>query len=401
MPDAEALFEFCRQKKLSQYDIKDKDWAEEMLWWAVENGRVLSSVVTDEAVIPDSLIIKGLDKGYSSVFTEEIVNTHPNIADEHYVNFIRQTSHASDIFNTVRTFVTRCRRLMTHDIILELALVTPSFIFMANGRNIKFTENELLRVGDRYFEHEDTRWFLDWRNDFPMSRHHWDCVMNSKHGISPYLMNRKDRPHDVFMKWCENSLPDELKDMKNVTAQDIIDCLATKDDQYAHELLSDGKLECIFDVIKLDPSLIRYVKKPTVRMCKAVIDQDPKNIRFMHTKSPNVYKYALEKDDSVREFVPSWYFAPKKPKFPAPWYLCKFDCNVCGEDSVCYFKLVRGADMNGFLAKKFTVNFGNLHDDEKKRVRDCVRYDALTDEQYELIKKLDICSYRSGFYDFN
>lgn len=403
MTDTEIRFELFKQHQLAPQAIKDEDWTEEMLWYAIEDGRTLQLAVTDVAIIPDSLVIKGLDKGYSSVFTEKIISTHPNITDEHYINFIRNADHTNNIFDPIRTFVTHCERLMTHDIILELALVTPTFIFMINSHDIKFTEDELLRIGDRYFERDYCDWFIDWRDDFPMSRHHWDCIINSKlnkeWGIPLYLVNRKDVPHDVFMEWCKHATPYELKDMKNVTAQNIIDCLATKDEQYARELLGDGRLGCIFDVLKLDPSLIQYVKAPAVKLCKSVIDIDPRNIRFINTKSENVYKYALKKDSSVKEFIPDP--VPKKPEFSAPWYLCKFDCDVCDEDSACHFELIRGKDMDEFLAKKFTVSFGNLWDEKPRNVKDHVQYDPLTDEEYELVKRLDICSYTSGVYDFD
>ena len=57
--------------------------------------------------------------------------------------------------------------------------------------------------------------------------------------------------------------------------------------------------------------------------------------------------------------------------------------------------------MIDFMAQTFAVSFGNLYDDEKRRVADRVNIKPVTEEEYQILSRLNLLERCSGYFGFD
>lgn len=154
------------------------------------------------------------------------------------------------------------------------------------------------------------------------------------------------------------------------------------------------------------------MKNPKVGLCKAAINNDPHNIKYIDVKSDNVYLYALEKDASVAAEISKEHMAPKVRKFldmpeedvvafPADYYVVKLCCNLADESNLHKVTVVPGNEMSDSLHKEFKISFGNLEDDEVYTVKDNAQYEPITADEYKLLKRIGLDSIMSGYFNFS
>ena len=86
--------------------------------------------------------------------------------------------------------------------------------------------------------------------------------------------------------------------------------------------------------------------------------------------------------------------------YPAKYYLVSFNEDLCDEGYLHYHEIVEGKDMIDFMRQTFRVSFGNLDDDEVRRVSECANVKAITEEEYEILKKLGLDYSSSGYFGF-
>ena len=91
----------------------------------------------------------------------------------------------------------------------------------------------------------------------------------------------------------------------------------------------------------------------------------------------------------------------KESLYQNEYYLVKFDCDLCDESNLQKVCVVEGYEMENFMNGEFILCFGNLWDDESRKVKDFATYTPITKEEYEILKKLKLDNMESGAFILN
>lgn len=427
MDKRELQYEFELYKEGNISEVQLANWTDEMKWWLIENDKPLNRNIYGLETISNEMVIKGLKNGHSNLFIKDIIDTH-DIPEEVYLDFIRTTSDKHPFLKGFVFEYSMCKNLQTHDIMLELALRQPYYIDCINLEELEFTKEDCLKIADVYFSVDNwfSYWKFNWKNDYPLDERHWKIIVKEHLNMPIGLISRIDCPHYLFEEWLKDASIFNILQLPNISGEDLYFYFEHNkneryDDKYSNvcEAYFDGfyhhyKCNCfdLENLLKLDGSYIKYIKKPNISLCKAAIDNNPQNIQYIDVKANAPYLYALEKDQSVQDLIPSKRLTPTIRKFlglpkentntyKSKYYLVKFDCDLCDESNLQKVCVVEGSKMEDFMDSEFILCFGNLCDDESKKVKDFATYTPITKEEYEILKKLKLDDMESGGFIFN
>lgn len=410
MTQQELEFKLYKEGQLLGMQVSE--WTDEMKWWAIAHDKRL---VFDTTTLSNDMVIRGLKDRHENVFIPEVINSH-NIPEDVYVDYINNAPDGAnwmDIFGVEQ--MRNCKALQTHDIMLALCLRQPLYMELLDDTNVEFTDDDYFKIADMYFTNEEKRKHIEW-DDQPMADRHWQIVAKEHINIDD-LISRDDCPRYVFKEWLSTATHYDIAKLPNISGKDLYLFLQHNHNDYGiKQLLGKGANSCkcpdLETLLNLDGSYIRYMKNPKVSLCKAAIDNDPHNIKYIDVKSDNVYLYALEKDASVAAEISKEHMTPKVREFlgmpeedvipfPADYYVVKLCCNLADEGNLHKVTVVPGNEMSEFLRKEFKISFGNLEDDEVYTVKDKAQYEPITAAEYALLKRVGLDHIMSGYFNFD
>ena len=248
-----------------------------------------------------------------------------------------------------------------------------------------------------------------------MADRHWQIVAKEHIDIDD-LISRDDCPRYVFKEWLSTATHYDIATLPSISGKDLYLFLQNNHNEYGiKELLGKSSNRCkcpdLETLLSLDGSYIKYMRNPKVGLCKAAIDNNPHNIKYIDVKSDNVYLYALEKDASVAADISKEHMTTKireflgMPKedivlFPTDYYVVKLCCNLADEGDLHKVIVVPGDEMSDFLRKEFKISFGNLEDDEVYIVKENATYEPITADEYALLKRIGLDNIMSGYFNF-
>lgn len=414
-------FELYKQGKLSGLDIDE--WTEEIKWFAIKNNKPL---YFDVSTLSNNMVIKGLKEGYTKLFNLDIIETH-DIPDDVYIDFIRKVPDDSEFFSPFEAEkYCKCEKLQKHDIMYELALRYPMYVYYARQNNIQFTNEEYYKIADIYFEEDELDRPFNW-GDMPLDDKHWKMIVNDEISLTSdeheTFIKREDCPKYVYYDFLAESSKYDIEKLPSISGEDLYFYLQTKRNESSYEfedcckyLLTQKHCNCtdLDTLLKKDGSYIQYMRNPKINLCKAAIDNSPDNIKYIDVKSENVYLYALKKDkyENVAKYIDEKHLTPKirdylgikeevKSKYPADYYVVKFECNLADEGNLQKVACIKGSEMEDYLNKEFSVSFGNLEDNEIRVVKDYVSYEPIPKEMYNMLKKLGLDNIESGYFNMD
>lgn len=174
------------------------------------------------------------------------------------------------------------------------------------------------------------------------------------------------------------------------------------------------------EAVRQRPQLFQYIHKPNAKICEAAVEADPMNIKFVKKPSEKLKVMAIKANPKCQNFVemtektskllgydvqtaPSEKTeVPKKAEpYPEKYYLVSFDEDLCDEGNLHYHEIVEGKDMIEYMKQTFRVNFGNMDDDRYRRVSDCACVTPVTEAEYNVLRKLNLLSSESGYFNFD
>lgn len=409
MGEQELEFKLYKEGKLLGMQVSE--WTDEMKWWAIANDK---SLAFDPATLSNDMVIRGLKERHENVFIPEVINSH-DIPEDVYVDYINNAPDGAkwmDIFGVEQ--MSDCEALQTHDIMLALCLRQPLYMELLDDTDIEFTDDDYFKIADVYFTDEEKRKHIEW-DDQPMADRHWQIVAKEHIDIDD-LISRDDCPRYVFEEWLSTATRYDIAKLPSISGKDLYLYFQHNNNEYdIKELLGKGSNSCkcpdLETLLKLDGSYIKYIKNPKVGLCKAAIDNDPHNIKYIDVKSDNVYLYALEKNTSVATEISKEHMTSKVREFlgmpeedivafPADYYVVKLCCNLADEGNLHKVTVIPGKEMSDFLRKEFKISFGNLENDDVYLVKDKAQYEPITAAEYALLKRIGLDNVMSGYFNF-
>ena len=75
--------------------------------------------------------------------------------------------------------------------------------------------------------------------------------------------------------------------------------------------------------------------------------------------------------------------------------------DLADEGDLVRHMIVAGKDMQKFLNGTVSISFGNLDDDEERKISKIAKYKPITKEEIEILKKFNVDDIESGYWMFN
>lgn len=304
---------------------------------------------------------------------------------------------------------------------LALSLANPVYAYQAKKLGITFTDDEYFQIADVYYglsgtDHKYYYQFTRWNESFPLADRHWKKIIEN--GISLYDFKRVDCPQYAREAWLRKASIYNLSELEEISVEDFKfyldkhkDHLTKFDYKELFNLKNGYFCTGIEEFLREKGQYIKYINYPSVKLCKAAIDNDPKNIKFIHVKAESVYLYALEKYKSVKKLISEEHLTENVRKaigitkapnpFKEKYYLVTFDCDLCDESNVIKVCVIEGKDMQDFLNQKFIISFGNLDDDRVRRVKDYAFYKPISEKEYDVLKNFGLDDLMSGYFNID
>lgn len=390
------------------------------LFQAYLNGDIAKAGIKDWTQFSNDDVIEALNNNYIQAFIPEIIQTH-DIPENVYISFIKKNPTTKYITRSdLLKRIIACEQIQTHDILFELALYNPiAAVYAYDDANIIFTKDEYLRIADIYFQYKYLHRFT-WHKKFPMEDRHWDIVLEhstTRHCLFESYLNRKDRPQKVL---CYCSLT-QLRSIKNLTTDDLIYwlkwCKKIDKPKIAYfaknceHIFNDYKYEFtnvdFTQVIRSIPECIQYIKNPSMDLCKMIINQDAKNIQYIHVDSPDIYWYAIQSSPSAIQYIDEQHitttmrqfanFANKTYKHKY-YLLVDITANTYDGTQVHYKCVINSNNMYEFLNQTFRVYTNEYCSLENLYVRDHITFVPISLQEYETLSKFHMinCQYCEG-----
>lgn len=163
-------------------------------------------------------------------------------------------------------------------------------------------------------------------------------------------------------------------------------------------------------VLESYPDLYRYLRRPKMKETELAVSLKPENLRYVKKQTEELCLMALKKDKSVFKYVENPTDAicdfmglektQEKSKYTAPYYLVKSIQELADEEFLVCVKVIARENIEDFMNSRFELAFGNLYDDEKRETEECFSCIPITEEEYTLLKKLELDSIEAGDWDF-
>ena len=116
-------------------------------------------------------------------------------------------------------------------------------------------------------------------------------------------------------------------------------------------------------------------------------------------KDKSVFKYVKNPTDAICDFM-GLERTHAKSKYTAPYYLVKAYEELAGEEFLVCVRVIAREDIESFMNTQFVISFGNLYDNEKRETEECFSCIPITEEEYTLLKKLELDSIKAGCWNF-
>lgn len=396
------------------------------LFQAYLNGDIAKAGIKDWTQFSNDDVIEALNDNYIQAFIPEIIQTH-DIPEDVYMSFIKKNPTTKYITRSdLLKRIIACKPIQTHDILFELALYNPiAAVYTYDNANISFTKDEYLKVADVYFQYKYLHRFT-WHKKFPMENRHWDIILENsttRHCLFESYLNRKDRPQKI-LGYCSLK---QLRSIKNLTTDDLIYWLkwckkidkpkAAYFAKNCEHIFNDYKYEFtnvdFTQVISKLPECIQYIKNPSMDLCKMIINQDAKNIQYIHVDSPDIYWYAIQSSHSAIKYMDKQRITDNmrqfakfaKTTFTHDYYLVDITADAYDGTQVHYKCVVTGEHMYGFINKTFRVYTNECCSLEDLYVRDHMTFVPIKPHEYKTLSKFNMldCQYCEGnsYIQFN
>ena len=164
------------------------------------------------------------------------------------------------------------------------------------------------------------------------------------------------------------------------------------------------------------PRIFSMLEAPDPDVCKAAVSAHPANIRFVKNPPDELTILALSLDMSCARYrqvtltdkvckalkldrkkdIPSVSY-----RYPAPYYLVSFHENLADEGSLYHHKVMTGIEVERFLKGSFHIHFGNINDSGSRNILKRANVMALTQEEYNVLRKLNLLYINSGYFSFD
>ena len=388
------------------------------LFQAYLNGDIAKAGIKDWTQFSNDDVIEALYNNYIQAFIPEIIQTH-DIPEKVYINFIKNNPTNKYITHSnLLKLITTCKSIQTHNILFELALYNPiAAVYAYDDANIIFTKDEYLRIADVYFQYKYLHRFT-WYEKFPMEDRHWDIVLENstrRHRLFESYLNRKDRPQKV-LEYCSLQ---QLCNIKNLTTDDLIYWLKwckkhNKPEYFASDckhIFNDyeqGFMNIDFaQIFSKCPECIQYTKNPSMDFCKMIINQNVKNVQYIHVNSTDIYWYAIQVSPSAIQYIDEQHitatmrqfanFANKTYKHKY-YLLVDITANTYDGTQVHYKCVINSNNMYEFLNQTFRVYTNEYCSLENLYVRDHITFVPISLQEYETLSKFHMinCQYCEG-----
>lgn len=386
------------------------------LFQAYLDGEIKKSGISDWTQFSNDDVIEALNGCYIHAFIPEIIKTH-NIPEDVYVDFIKKNPTIKYITHSnLLERIVACKQMQTHDILFELALCNPiTAVYDAyECTGVIFTKDEYLKIADVYFQNKYLNRFT-WRGEFPMEERHWNIVLknkNKRHIHFESYINRTDRPQKAlhtYLKYCSSA---QLYRIKNFTTDDLIYWLEWSE---KHKKPQDFASDCknIFNndgygltdmdftpIINKHPSYIQYIKNPSMDLCKMIINQDIKNVQYIHMDSTDPYWYALQLSLSAITYIDKQHVTDRMRQFANTpftykYYLVDVNVNTCDGKQIHYKCAIKGDKMHDFLNNTFSAYLNGWCVAKDLYVKDYMTFVPITTQEYKTLSKFNMvnCKY--------
>lgn len=164
------------------------------------------------------------------------------------------------------------------------------------------------------------------------------------------------------------------------------------------------------EIIKSYPNLYCCIKEQNKELDELAVQLDPNNLQYVKKQTDDVCMIAYNKDKNVIKYIkkPSKRLLKKlgiNPtkdlnQFPEKYYLVYANEKLFGEDDLSFFKVIPGEEMKNFMNSEFQLSFGEIIDDELRKTRTCFKYKAISEDEYNVLAKLNLLDVCSGAWCF-
>lgn len=403
-------YQFEELKNGRLFPNQIKDFTDEMKWWLIENDKFIPvhCELTEEMIY--TLIKLGSDR-IGACHLKDF-----KVPEEYWIEGINNCDMKFiSLFNGFLFFVLE-NAVLTEEIALALCIKYP--LFWTDERIKKIISNKnLAKISESFFEglKNKVNWHFELPKELPISNEQWQWIVDNEYllhctgRVEDYISERNDVPqfvrHDTLKKRMY------LKEWGKISSDDLIFWLKTYEKQTNDWYFTESVkyyINCddMESVMKECGWFIKYWKNQSFKLCKAAIDCNPKNIQYVKKITDKLAIYALSLDKSVLQYVKKTKavcdylgisFEDKK-EYPSEYYLVKFKEDLCDEGYLIKVCIVKGKDIEKFLEKTTCLSFGNLYDDNERKVKKIAQYQPITEDELKVLKKFGLDDLESGYF---
>lgn len=290
-------------------------------------------------------------------------------------------------------------------------------LFYNKYKDIITDEDSQRQIVEEYLKQKlNTDRHVAWSlsEDLEYSEDDWDLLSSHKL-ISDYMIGHyKHKIPEKIKKEFILAYPTNIKYILCPDADDFYIWITTMADKCTSWQLKD--INYIFyspsfveGYMKTDGKFIEKVKSPSAALKKAAIEIDPMNILLIKNPSeklcimainanPDCFDIIENKTEKLYKLLGMEMPTEEKTPYPGKYYLCKFRENLADEGYLVKVMVVPGNKMQEFLDKKTSISFGNMYDDDEMYVKDICDYKEITEEEYQILKRLELTSIESGYW---
>lgn len=417
-------FEALKSGKLSYRQIDDL--TDEMKWYLVKSDEP-TGFKRDYPLMSDDmlryLIVNGETPGYVTTknvddLYKRIVNL--NITEDEWVQGIKKCK-ITWISPEYPYMILKSGVTITNKMALEICKRMPLFI-KEDRINSVLSYNDKIAISQAYTNmlKNGVRLPFQLPKILPLTDDQWRQLQNQNDiRYQKSFLQREDMPTDIKRELLkEMNYIDDFGN--NLSENDIIFWLHhhKNDDEYYIEKAVNYHIPTTMlpNITKACIWIFPLLKKKTAKVCQIAVEIDPSNIRFVKRPSDKLRVLAVTKDPSTKQYLDKITPAVLKilgenldietenakiNKYPNDYYLVQFHEDLCDEGYLHCIKIVEGKNMEDFMRSTFTVSFGNMDDNETRNVSDCATIMPITKEERDILEKLNLTHIESGFFDFS
>lgn len=416
--EQDIINDFERFKKGEIYWNQIRGFNDEHKYWIIHNTPN-SSFLTHAELMTDEMLKECILRGYDNFFRHSLFNQENeelkriierikslNITEDEWLEGIANhipNKGYSFLFNSFMDMVLNCTEL-SFNLAYAIFYKSPLMILNEEMQSLLFKSEKKFEISN-YLIHQTIENGLQicLPQNTPISEETWKYIeenYDKAFMIKNEIFLRDDVPISIRRKEIEDSRYINRNMKENMTVDDVLYWY----DLYAKELngvedyMKDFSCNWI-NVVSKNPEIFKYVPRQTVKICEAAIKAEPKNIQYVKKPSEKLKNLAVSLNPDCKKYVELTEKTPES--YLANYYLVSFTEDLCDEGYLHCHMVVEGKDMKKFMNKTFTVSFGNLYDDEKRRVSECASIKELTKEEYQVLKKLHLESDMSGYFNFD